>query len=111
MDLKVIGQKIKEARKMQGLTQEKLAELVGIHEKQLSKIETGKSFPTRKNLTKLFDILDIDFNDISCEKNIEKNISKEKIEAIKIINCATKKELKIYLDVLIALQKNFNKAK
>ena len=109
MDLNSIGKKIKEARKMQGLTQEKLAELVNIHEKQLSKIETGKSFPTRKNLEKIFKTLNINFESENLEVTFPKNASKERIFALKIINGATEEELKIYCNVLKALKMSLEK--
>ncbi len=45
MDLrKPLGNKIREFRKKQKLTQEQLAERIGIETNTLSNIETGKSF-------------------------------------------------------------------
>lgn len=104
MVFKFLGSKIKQARKFKGLTQEGLAELIGIHEKQLSKIETGKSFPSRKNLEKIFSILNISINEDNIQNEFPKNPSKEYLSIMKIINNATEKELSIYLNVLKALK-------
>lgn len=106
MDLKFIGSTIKQARKIKGLTQEQLAELIGIHEKQLSKIETGKSFPTRKNLEKIFSILNINITEDNIQSELPKNASKEYFAIMKIINNSTEKELSIYLNILKVLKEN-----
>lgn len=45
-DKMLIGQKIKEIRKKNKLTQEKFCEKIGIEPSSLSNIETGKSFPS-----------------------------------------------------------------
>lgn len=45
-DKVLIGQKVKEIRKKNKLTQEKFCEKIGIEPSSLSNIETGKSFPS-----------------------------------------------------------------
>ncbi len=50
---KLTGLKIKELRKKCGYTQEKLAELTEIGERNLSKIECGKNFVSAETLAKL----------------------------------------------------------
>ena len=56
MDIKkVLGKRIKDLRKAKGLTQEKVAELIGIETKSFSNIETGKVFPIAENLNKIMD--------------------------------------------------------
>jgi len=44
------GRKLRQIRKEQNLTQEALAELVGIHPRQVSKIETGEHFPATSTI-------------------------------------------------------------
>ncbi len=61
MDIKKgVGQNIQEARRKFKLTQEELAELIGIETISLSKIETGKSYPTSENLAKIAKILQVE---------------------------------------------------
>ena len=44
------GKNLKEIRKSKGITQESLAEMIGIHPRQVSKIETGEHFPNSTTL-------------------------------------------------------------
>ena len=51
MDIKVLlGKKIQEIRKSKNLTQEKMAELLGIETSSLSNIERGKYYPTAEEV-------------------------------------------------------------
>ena len=54
-----VGSNIKLLRKLRNITQEELSEIIGIHSRQLSKIETGEHFPSCKTLEKLCIALDI----------------------------------------------------
>lgn len=54
-----VGSNIKLLRKANNITQEELSEIVGIHSRQLSKIETGEHFPSCKTLEKLCIALDV----------------------------------------------------
>ena len=58
MDIKKnLGKKIQEFRKLGNLTQEQLAEIIGIDVVSLSKIETGRNYPTSENLEKICNAL------------------------------------------------------
>ncbi len=60
-DFKVLfGQRIKELRKNRGLTQEKLAELVGMNQRQLSRIESGVNFASSETIVRLSIALDVE---------------------------------------------------
>lgn len=59
-----IGRKIKEIRKMQGLTQERLAEISGIGLRHLHGIETGTNTPSLESLNKIADCLKVEFWDL-----------------------------------------------
>ena len=54
-----LGNNIKLLRKLRNITQEELSELIGIHPRQLSKIETGEHFPSCKTLERLCIALEI----------------------------------------------------
>lgn len=56
---KKFGQNLKKLRKSRKLTQEKLAELIDIHYRQMSKIETGDNFPSSKTIEKLCCVLNV----------------------------------------------------
>ena len=57
---KQFGARIKEIREKKGLNQEQLAELVGMESRHLSRIETGKSFTTIENISKIAASLKVD---------------------------------------------------
>lgn len=50
---KSLGTKIKELRKYRGMTQEQLAEIIGIEPNNVSMIEIGKNYPAPDNLAKI----------------------------------------------------------
>lgn len=56
---KILGKRIQEIRKKKKLTQEKVAELIGIETTSLSNIENGKYYPTAENLDKIISVLEI----------------------------------------------------
>lgn len=59
MDQSVVGKFIAKKRKEKNLTQEQLAEKIGVHNKTISKWETGKCMPDYSVIQKLCEILDI----------------------------------------------------
>ncbi len=81
---KLFGKRVKELRIKKGLTQEKLAEMIDIGERNLSKIECGNCFVKAETIAKLLNALEVNSTelfDFSTYQN--KNLLKEKlIEAI-----------------------------
>ncbi len=57
MHLKELIQALKKRRKILGVTQEHLAELSGVGLRTLKALESGKSNPTFKTLSKLAEVL------------------------------------------------------
>lgn len=57
---KLFGKRVKELRIKNGLTQEQLAEMIEVGERNLSKIECGNVFVKAKTITKLIDALKIE---------------------------------------------------
>lgn len=60
----LLGMRIKEFREKRHFTQDKLAELVGIDPKHLSRIENGRNYPSFETLEKILDSLQISYSDI-----------------------------------------------
>jgi len=56
---KLLGQRIKEIRKKKGLTQEKLAELIGIEPPNMCFIETGRFYPSPDTVQKIANALNV----------------------------------------------------
>ena len=56
---KELGKRIQVIRKSKNLTQEELAEKIGIDTKSVSKIENGGSYPGAETLTAIIKVFDI----------------------------------------------------
>ena len=55
-----LGKRIKEIRKTRKMTQEKLAELICVDPKYISRLETGNSTPSLDTIMKISEALDIE---------------------------------------------------
>lgn len=56
---KLFGKRLKELRIQRKLTQEKIAELIGIKPENYCRIENGMSFPKTENIEKISEILNV----------------------------------------------------
>lgn len=61
---KLLGKRIKELIKQKHISQEKLAELIGVEPTTLSNIVTGRNYPLISTLEKILAVLDADFSDV-----------------------------------------------
>ena len=59
-----LGARIKELREKRRMTQDILAELVGIDPKHLSRIENGRNYPSFETLEKLISSLNVSYEDV-----------------------------------------------
>ena len=85
------GKRFKELREKNNLTQEQLAEYIGVEARQISRIETGKCFTTLDNLKKISKLYKIEIKDIF---SFEHQKSKEEIISILsiMLNQATEED-------------------
>lgn len=82
------GRNIKKYRKLNRITQEKLAELIGVEINTISAFECGRYFPSPENLSKISAALNVSLSDLfnfnedrSCEE-----FQKEILSNINLIN-------------------------
>ena len=97
IDKKYIGQKIKEARKAQKMSQFELAEKTNLHEKQIYRIEAGENSPSLDNFLRIVNVLNLKidyFNDIKLPQN--KNI----LNILEILKNSNEKEIELYLQLI-----------
>ena len=73
-----MGTKIASLRRERGMTQEQLAELIGIEPNNVSKIEIGKNYPTPENLAKIALALNIEIHELFMFDNGPKPIEEIK---------------------------------
>lgn len=64
MGAKQLGKNVKEAREKAGLTQEELAEKIGLHASSVSRIERGVANPTHSILDSIRKLLKMDASEI-----------------------------------------------
>ena len=60
----LLGARVKEVRKLRQLSQERLAEKVGVEPKQISRIEGGKSSPSMDTLEAIARELQVEMKDL-----------------------------------------------
>ena len=103
-DKKHIANIIQNERRKTGLKQSELAEKIGISEKHLSKIETGKNYPALDTFLKIIDVLNLTLGDFGFY-TISEN-SSNKLLLQKIINSSSDRQIDTYADIIVALQKH-----
>lgn len=84
---KKIGNNLKRLRLEKGLKQSELAEIVGVEDKTISRIEVGGNYPSMDLLVRLAEVLDcelVDFVNFS-DKVVESlnELSKEELKVVK----------------------------
>lgn len=108
MDLDKIGKFIALNRKNKGLTQEQLAEKLGVTNKTISRWETGKYMPDLSLLKPLSDELGITLNELLSGKKLEEgkiveNTEKSLINTIDYTNKEIKKTKKTFTIILTVI--------
>lgn len=89
------GSRIQEIRKSKGLTQEKLAEMIGIDIPNLSNIERGKHFVSSDTLEKIIKALQVEEKELFDFKHIKSRNDLIK-EINEILETSNDKDLKYY---------------
>lgn len=100
---KLIGNRIKELRRLRGLTQEQLAEMVEIDPRHLSGLETGRYFPSFVTLLKITEHLQVELPDIFQYSDHIYNVEELKIV---IKNMIDNEPNILKLQVLVKIVKN-----
>ena len=78
----LLGLRVKEFRKQKKLTQEKLAETIGVDNGYISKLEVGQNFPSITTLEKIADVLDVELYELFRYTNYKSKNFKEEINMI-----------------------------
>ncbi len=59
-----LGKRIRELRKLHGISQEVLAEKVGIEQNNISRIENGVNYPSAENINQIALALNVDISEL-----------------------------------------------
>lgn len=110
IDYKDIGQRIKQKRVEQGLTQERLSELVGIGPSHMSHIESGSTVPSFEVFISILNALGCSADELLCrETTIAKPLLSSWLSEI-IADCDPV-ETKILSDIVISAKQTLRKNK
>ena len=98
----LLGARIKEVRKSRQLSQERLAEKVGVEPKQISRIEGGKSSPSMDTLEAIARELQVEMKDLF---DFQYLLKEEHIEdqALRIIHMMDDKTKRVAIRLLRTL--------
>lgn len=97
----LLGRRIRELRKAKKLTQEELAEKVGIGTPNISYFETGKFSPAIETLQKIAEALEVEIYELYMFNPLKSTdeIRKELIEALNSSDNLTRMLYKFYISV------------
>ena len=76
LDKEYIAKIIQDSRRKAKLTQADLAEKIGISEKHLSKIETGKNYPALDTFLKILSTLNLTLGDFGIHNSLDDDSNK-----------------------------------
>ena len=107
MDYYKIGQKIRKYRKAMGMSQEQLAEKVGISTTHMSHIETGNTKLSLPVLVDISKVLEVRTDDLLFDAPSEKGLSIK--ELTDILETCTAEETRVITDMAKALKTSFDK--
>lgn len=104
IDYTVIGKRIKSRRQKLNITQEKLADRVGISVVYLSKIENGRVYPTLETLSNICTELDTEISAILTNTEIaRKDYANDRV--LELFNACSIRVKPIALSILEELSK------
>lgn len=108
MDYYAIGQRIRKIRKAHKLSQEALAEMIGISVTHMSHIETGNTKLSLPVLVDLASVLEVRTDELLYDNSpIERNSSINSI--VQLLDSCTTKQIKVIEDVIKATKISLDK--
>jgi len=89
----LLGARIREIRKLRQLSQEKLAEKVGVDPKQISRIEGGKSYPSMDTFESIAVALNVEMKDLLDFQHLssKENLEEEALRMFRLMDDYTKR--------------------
>ncbi|MBO0487770.1 helix-turn-helix transcriptional regulator [Vagococcus fluvialis] len=79
MEESILSLKLKAYRVEHSLTQQDLAEMLEVSDKSVSKWELGKTYPSKKNIIKISELLNISMELLLLEEVVEDNQKEKRI--------------------------------
>ena len=98
----LLGMRVREVRKLRGLSQERLAEKVGVDPKQISRIEGGKSAPSLDTLEAIARSLQVEMKNLLDFQHLVPDESIED-QAVRLLGLMDDKTKQMAIRILHAL--------
>jgi len=92
--LELVGRKIRQLRRQRKLTQVELAEKIGIHQSDLSRMEQGEYKVGLDTLLKILQCFDLSIGDFFDENNRANTV----VEKFKALSPSAQKEVESFID-------------
>ena len=96
-----LGRTLQNLRKKNTLSQEKLAELVGVSRQAVSKCETGLSNPDTENLIRLAEIFNVSVDEltgrVSVHNEFTEEIGAKNVKEVKKQNTKNKPQIRLHI--------------
>lgn len=110
LDFKAIGKRIKIARIKKNLTQETVAEKIGVTPQHISNIETGNSTVSLPTLVAIANLLTVSVDELLCDTLLVSKAVFEK-EAQEVFDDCNEYEVRALVDVLKATKDSLRNVK
>lgn len=110
LDFKAIGKRIKIARIKKNLTQEVLADKIGVTPQHVSNIETGNSSVSLPTLVAIANILTVSVDELLCDTVLISKAVFEK-EAQELFTDCNEYEVRVLVDVMKATKESMRNVK
>jgi len=110
LDYKTIGRKIRVMRKERKMTQEELAEAVGVGITHISHIETGNSIPSLQVLVGIINTLGCSADELLCIDVKEAHQNRQNWLTDLVEDCSLD-EIKVISDTLLSLKTSLRRVK
>ena len=102
---KVLGQRIRNYRTAQKLSQEKLAELAGCHHTYIGQIERGEKNATIESIEKIASALNVSLSRLFENLGIQDNARNIPMECYEFLSAKTKEEQEHLYRILLEMDK------
>lgn len=110
IDYRGIGSRIRAVRREKKMTQEQLAEAVGVGVTHISHIETGNSIPSLQVIVDIINTLDCSADELLCVE-IKQAQSLRNSWLSDLVKDCTESEVKVISDMVIALKASLRRLK
>lgn len=105
INYKVIGERIQQERKKKGLSQSRLAELLGISSSYVSRVERGVAKVSLELLSNISILLNIDIADLISNTSYDSNHYLEK-DLHELLASATPKQRELIISIIHVILQN-----